>query len=124
MKLHNYISLYLTNRFIQWIKVFAFVLALHAFFATAYNSALRADFIRSVMPHVPYKSLEDLTNGILSNKIELMTGDSFRVILKLLEISPKENWKELNEALRLRPFVTVSVPILQFYYHFMEFCSF
>lgn len=91
--------------------VFTFAVALHAFFATAYSSALRADFVRSVVPHVPYKSLDDLTNGILKNKIDLATGDSFRIILEQLKKSPKPAWKKLNEALNLRPFVTVSVKI-------------
>lgn len=78
---------------------------LHAFLVVTYNAALQADFVRSVVPHIPYESLDDVAKGILKNDIQLLTGNTFNVIAKHLKTSPKENWKRLNEALHIRPIV-------------------
>ena len=85
-------------------RLLALAIVLHSFLSQCYNSALRADFARSVVHHVPYRSIDDLTQAILENQIQLMTGDSKNLIARVLETSQKDNWKRLKEALKLRPF--------------------
>lgn len=98
-----------TTKFFSVKIVSLTICILQAVLCAAYNASMKVDFVKMTVPKTPYKSLEELAEGLNNNKIDLLTGNSHKMIINQFEDSNKSNWQQLKNALKLRPIVGVGI---------------